>query len=833
MRFPLGWAKDFVDLPDDMQAISDRLTLIGYMTEHIDRVRPEWREPVSAKLIDREPSGFKKLDWFLFRTAAANPFEIRVLAPHAFQPGDKLDFQLVVGQVASVKQQKGEIFEITLNVGSDKPAVAMTHKFSPSVGSKWATLLVGSATRGAKLASEADVGYTTNSADPVTLPDYYQVGKPLATEMTEVVYDLEVRQNRADCLGVVGLCRDLAAALSLPFKLPAKPSPTPADLDVNEFATLSVEAPDLCRRFCIQVICGVKIGPSPRWLADRVTAGGMRSINNVVDITNYVMLESGQPLHAFDYDRLDNTDIIIRRAGPGERMPAIDEKTYELTDEMLVVANRDKALALAGVIGGKESEINDATVNILLDAAHYNQTCIRRTSRKLQVRTEASTRLEKFLDVQNVVLTVQRATQMILELAGGHCCAEPLDYYKERWSPHEIDFEPGAVNALLGTDFSTELMCEYLDRLEFQTSRDNGRLSVRVPSWRSDVTQAADVAEEVARVHGYEKVPAEMLSGHTPSHVFESLTGFDEHLRDILIGLGLDEVITDTLTDPDQIERAYDSAPQRMPRAIVLANPPSKELKVLRTDLVHGLLETVMINHRAGRRTLGFFEIGKVFAQGTAPNERMERRMMAAVLAGAARSRTWTGPEVPCDVFHAKGLAETVLRTLGINDVRYETDDHPFFHPGRCGKAVHPTGTLATFGQLHPRQRQRIGMRTFDAVLVEFDVELLDKLARPVEDYNNPFRHEALLMDLSVVVDRAVPADRLCDAVAENGGEHLRSVRIIDLYQGEQIPDGKKSLTFSLRFQTPGRTLQQEEVLPIMKQITSKLDQHFGATIRS
>ena len=833
MKFPLGWAKDFVDLPEDLQTISDRLTYTGYMTEHIDRVRPAWREQVTAELAERPPSGLKKLDWFTFRTDGPEPFEVRVLAPETFKPQGKLEFELRVGRILEVQQQKGEVFEISVDVGPRGKVRALSHKFGPSVGSKWATLLVGVGSGVAKLASQADVGYTTNSAEPVDLPDYYETGKPLAEEMTDIVFDLEVRQNRPDCLGVVGLCRDLAASLGVPFNKPAKPNPQPADLEVKEFATLTVEAPELCPRFGIQVIRDVKIGPSPRWLADRVVAGGMRSISNVVDITNYVMLETGQPLHAFDYDRMDNTDMLIRRARPGEMLPTIDEKIYELSDDMLVVGNRKKALALAGIIGGKESEITDGTSNILLDAAHYNQTCIRRTSRKLALRTEASNRLEKYLDPEGVEHALLRATELILQLAGGHCCRQMLDHYPDRWKPTVIQAESYRINELLGTGFTTEQMSEYLSRLEFETKRDDGKLIVTVPSWRGDVTQPADLAEEVARIYGYERIGTEMLPSETPPHVFESLRSFDEQLRDIMTGLGLDEVITDTLADPEVIERIYAADPERKPGLIELANPPSKELKLLRHDLMYNLLETALINYRAGRRKLGFFEVGKVFFEGAEPGERIECRRLGVVLAGAAQTREWTGPEAPYNVFHAKGLAAAVLNTLGIGEVRYEPDTHPMLHPGRCGRIVHQAGRLGIFGQLHPRQKQMLGIKAFDACLLELDVELLDKLASPVEDYHNEYRYEAILMDLNLVVDQDVPAEQLCRTISTQGGVLLRSARIIDLYQGEHVPAGKKSLTFSLRFQTPQRTLQHDEVLPIVESIKGKLAEQFGATLRT
>lgn len=833
MKFPLGWATDFMDLPDDLQVISDRLTYTGYMTEHIDRVNPRWRETVTAELAERSPSGLKKLDWLVFRGDADPAMELRILAPEAFKPRGKLECELRVGQVIDVSQQKGEVFDISLDVGPSGKARALAHKFCPSVGSKWATLLVGVGSGGAKLASQADVGYTTNSAEPVDLPDYYETGKLLVEEMTDIVFDLEVRQNRPDCLGVVGLCRDLAASLGTPFRPPAPPNPQPADLDVNEFCSLAVEAPDICRRFAIQVIRDVKISPSPRWLADRVVAGGMRSINNVVDVTNYVMLETGQPLHAFDYDKLGNTDILVRRARPGEKMPAIDERTYDLTDDMLVVGNRDKPLALAGIIGGKESEITYATANILLDAAHYNQTCIRKTSRKLAIRTEASTRLEKYLDPEGVAPAILRATQMILELAGGHCCRNMLDHYQPPWAPTTIEADPRRINELLGTQFTPEQMCEYLHRLEFDARRGDGRLTVSVPSWRSDVTQMADVAEEVARIYGFENIPTRMLPSETPPHVFELLRSFDEDLRDIMTGLGLDEVITDTLADPEVFDKVYAAEPERKPRLIELQNPPSKELKVLRPDLMYNLLETARINHRAGRRRLAFFEVGKVFNLGPGRSERQERRRLGVVLAGAAQPREWTGSETPYDVFHAKGLAEAVLSTLGIAEALYEPHTHPMLHPGRCGRIMHQNRHLGLFGQLHPRLRKLLGMKILDACLLEIDVDLLDELSVPVEDYHNEYRREAITVDLNIVVDKDVPAADLVEAVSSRGGDFLRSTRLIDLYEGERIPPDKKSITFSLRFQTPERTLQQVEILPVVEQIKAGLAEQFRAAIRA
>ncbi|HEY4027311.1 MAG TPA: phenylalanine--tRNA ligase subunit beta [Candidatus Dormibacteraeota bacterium] len=677
------------------------------------------------------------------------------------------------------------------------------------------------------LCSEAEL-LISDGHDGILVLDGGRPGQPLEEVIpSDAILEVEVTPNRPDCLGHLGLARELAAALGRSlgrdFMPPFTGGVEPPGTDLVE---VSIEAPDLCRRYIGAPITGVTVGPSPRWLRRRLFATGVRPINNVVDVTNYVALEYGQPLHAFDLRTLRDRRIVVRRARAGERLLCLDGETRSLTPDMLVIADAERPVAIAGVIGGVETAVTEGTTDLLLESANFDGVNVRATSRALKVRTEASARFEKGISPELALAGARRAAMLLAEIAGGRVHLGWADVYPRPQEPARVRFRPAQVDAILGAHVPLQEMEAILRRLDFQVRvDDDGEWDLLPPVFRLDVGIPEDVAEEVGRMYGYDKVPATLPGSRRSSWrpAAPSLEQRLDPLRHALTGAGFTEVVTPALTSGALLDRLELGG-----RAMRVLNPVSDDQDTLRTSLIPSLLRVAAHNRNQGRNALAIFETGRVYLRrADEPQGQPEEPARLA----AARTGL-NGPEAGRRAFlELKGALERALDALAPVGVEYERDQATLFHPGRCARVLVCGRAVGHLGELHPTVVEAFDLEG-RAVALELDLEPilafdLPRRARPVP------RFPAVNRDLGVVVAEDVPAGELLRAIEEAGDELLESTTAFDEYRGSQVPEGRKSVAFSLTFRSRERTLTDAEVDTSLEAIRAALRERHEATFRA
>ncbi len=637
--------------------------------------------------------------------------------------------------------------------------------------------------------------------------------------------DVEVTPNRPDCLSHLGLARELAAGLGRRLERPFMPAFVDGiEPPGTELIAVEIEAPDLCARYIGAPITGVRVGPSPRWLRRRLFAAGVRPINNVVDVTNYVALEYGQPLHAFDLTRIRGRRIVVRRARPGEELLCLDGQLRRLDSEMLVIADAEAPIAIAGLIGGEESAVSEATTDVLLEAANFDGVSVRATSRALRLRTEASTRFEKGLSPELAQAGARRAAALLAQLAHGRVHLNWADRYPRPQDPVRVRFRPEQVDALLGVHVSLQEMESALRRLDFQVQiQDDGSWDLLPPVYRLDIHIPADVAEEVGRLYGYDKVPATLPGNRRFSWVapLPSQERRLDGLRHVLAGAGFTEAVTLALVSGALLDRLGVAE-----RAMRVLNPVSDEQDTMRTTLLPSLLQVAALNANRGRPAVSVFEVGRVYlrrADRPQPDEPVRLGALRTGLGSAEAGRT--------AFLELKGALERALDALVPLQVAYQRDAATLFHPGRCARVVVAGRPVGYLGELHPAV-----LRDFDldgrAVGVELDLEPVLALDVPRRACPLP-RFPAVHRDLAVVVAEEVEAATLEETIRGAGGELLESALAFDEYRGSQVPEGKKSIAFTMTFRSPERTLTDAEVDARLERLRRVLADRHGATFRA
>jgi phenylalanyl-tRNA synthetase beta chain len=680
---------------------------------------------------------------------------------------------------------------------------------------------------------EAGVGHDGT----MVLGDDLVPGSPLADALTigDDVLELEITPNRPDCLGVYGVAREVHAVTGAVLAEP----PWAGDPGAGGLGSappgisVTVADPDLCPRFTGRVFEDVTIGPSPHWLKARLMAAGQRPINSVVDITNYVMLLTGHPLHAFDLDRVAGGRLNVRWATDGEAVTTLDGQVRTLDPRMGVIEDADGPTSIAGVMGGARSEIHDATTRVLLEVATWNGPAINHTSWKLGLRSEASARFEKGLPPEGCLEAQAVATALMLELTGARLAPGTLDVGDP--GPREapvVTLRDARVRGLLGADVGRERSAEILDALGFAPRDAGDGLAVAVPHWRRrDVTREADLIEEVARIDALQTLPATIHENRTglPGRLSR-----DQRLRrraeDVLVGRGLLEVAGWSFADPGLPDRllAPDGDPLR--DLVVLENPMSQDQSVLRPTIAGSLLDVARHNRARGQEQLALFESGTVYRRGKGPLAD-EHHALGALLVGAARPEDWRDRGAPvADVHAARALVEAVLEALGVS-WRAERAQRPYLHPGKAAEVVTGDGVLGVFGEIHPTV---LATWEIDAPAAFFALDLGRTIARaaPIATYTDLTSFPELRQDLAVIVDGTVPAGRVLEVVRAGGGPLVADVRVFDAYRGEQVGEGRVSLALHVAFRAPDRTLSDEDVAPVREQIVAALHDQLGGELR-
>jgi len=805
MKVSLKWLKDYIDIKLTVGELAERLTMAGLEVKGIQTTGGTWDNVVIGEVVALNPH--PNADRLKLATVNLGTEQVTTVcgAPN-ISLGQKVSFAHIGTRL--IDPHTGEAIVL-------KPAK-----------------IRGVASEG-MVCSEKELGISESHEGILVLPPDAPIGIPLGAYLGDVVLDLDITPNRPDCLSVIGIAREIAVLTGETLRLP-QIHYEETEKSIDSLATVNIADPDLCLRYCASLVTGIKIASSPSWLQQRLNSCGMRPINNVVDVTNYVMLEYGQPLHAFDCHKLKGRQIIVRRAGNGETITTLDGSERTLNPDILVIADKEEAVAVAGIMGGLDSEVTDKTDTILLESANFNQATIRRGCSHLQFQSEASIRFDKGLNSELPLLPLKRATQLLLELAGGRAAKGIIDVYPGKSKPKLISLTTREVKRLSGLKVNTDEILKVLKALGFECREgDSGsQISVSVPYWRSDVKCSADLVEEVVRIIGYEKIPITRLGSPLPQQKSRlspaaQQSNLKDKLHNILAGFGFQEILTYSLVSLEKLQKLSPKLELKIP-PLKVANPMTREQEYLRTSLRAGLLPTLAHNQKFEQAGIRLFEIGKVFLpRGKDLPE--EKEVLCAVLSGPRAEISWQADRGPLDFFDAKGVVENILSQLGLK-ASFENSDDEGLLPGGGTNIIVEDDRIGILGELHPKVAQAFELSN-TICLIEIDLEKLLTKITGIKEYQPIPRFPSVTRDIALVVDEQV-SYRTVENIIQSF-PLVTQVTLFDLYQGEQIAEGKKSFAIRIVYQSPSRTLIDEEVDQTQEQMLARLHQELGATLRS
>ncbi|MEJ5358596.1 MAG: phenylalanine--tRNA ligase subunit beta [Desulfobacterales bacterium] len=686
------------------------------------------------------------------------------------------------------------------------------------------------------LCSAGELGLGADRGGLLELPAGLPVGEALhrALGLSDPVLELDLTPNRGDCLSLIGVAREVAALQGTRLRLP-RVRLVENGPPVAERAAVAIEAPEACPRYVARVVEGVTIGPSPFWLQDRLLSVGMRPINNIVDVTNFVMLECGQPLHAFDLDRLADRRIVVRTARAGERFVTLDGRGRTLEEGMLLICDGRGPVAVAGVMGGLDSEIRGETTRVLIESACFEAGSVRRTAKRLGLPTEASRRFEKGVDPTGTVRAADRAAQLMAEIAGGRVARGVIDAHPRPWTPQPIRLDLERTARFLGVAFPKARIRRLLRSIGFEVAPGASRRELRVtpPPFRPDVSRPEDLAEEIARLAGFDEIPVTVpalpAAGVRP-FAREELR---RRLRDVLNGLGFTEVITYSFIDLRDGERLRLSAddPRRLP--VALLNPIAEDQSVLRTSLLPGLLHTLRFNLDQQTRRVKIFEVGKVFLPRQGAELPAEPERLAGLWSGPRAILSWHERETPCDFYDLKGTLEALLDALHAPEVRFAALADAACdatRPGRSARILAAGEVLGFVGEIHPRVRSAFDLKQ-EAFVFELDLEALERRVGGLRHRQPVLRFPAAVRDLTVILDAGIEAQAVLEAIREAAPAWLEQAGLIDVFSGPPIPAGERSLTFRLSYRSGERTLEDSAVNAAHAEMTARVLARFGGRL--
>jgi len=794
MNIPVSWLKEYVDFTCDTKELCRALTMSGSKVEAVTYPGAELKNVVVGLIlsIEKHPAADKLL---ITKVDA----------------GDKI-LQIVTGATNLIA---GDYVPVALDG-------AVLHG-----GQK----IKKGSLRGEKsdgmLCSVDELGYTRNDYPEAPENGIYVLPKPCSTgsdvvpimQLYDEVIEFEITTNRPDCNSVVGIARETAATFGLPLKYPDVSVRQKGEESVSKYISIDIENPQNCLRYAARIVKNVKIGPSPLWLRHALTASGVRPINNIVDITNYVMLELGQPMHAFDIDNIAARRIIVRNAREGEKFTTLDGVERVLDETMTVIADPEKAVAIGGVMGGENSKVTENASAILLESANFYGPNIRQTSKKLGLRTDASSKYEKGLDPNICEIAVNRAAHLIEQLNCGDIVYGIADNYPSKRLPWEVPFDPAYINALLGTNISEREMEKYLNSVEITITDQKAQ----IPTFRADITIMADLAEEVARLYGYDNIETTLAAG-TPTAGKKT---HEQNIRDIIketmISQGFCEAMNYSFESPKVFDKLLfgKNAPER--NAICISNPLGEDFSIMRTVTLNGLLESLSVNFNRRNEEAALFEIDKVYIPNAVPLTELpsEPLILTAGFYGGGR-----------DFFDLKGVLENLFQRLGIKNLSYvRRQDLNHMHPGRCANVLVNNTRIGYFGEFNPVvcANYEIPVRVFAAV---FEVSAL-VLNTVLERAYKPLpKFPGIKRDIALLVEKDVPAAEIEAAIRERGGRILEDVSLFDVYTGEQIEKGRKSVAYNLFFRAADKTLTEDEAGAAVEKILKNLESKVGAKLR-
>ncbi len=805
MNTSLSWIKAYVpELDVTAQEFADAMTLSGSKVEGFKKTDADLEHIVIGQIekIERHPDA-DKLIICQVNIGEEAPVQIVTGAPNV-KEGDKVPVVLDGGRVAG--GHDGKMTPGGIRIKKGKLRGIESNGMMCSIE---------------ELGSSRDMYPEAPECGIYIFPEDAAVGADAveALGLHDVVFEFEITSNRVDCYSILGLAREAAATFHKEFKAPAVEVKGNKE-DVNHYIKVEVQDPKLCPRYCAKVVKNIKLAPSPQWMQRRLASVGIRPINNVVDITNYVMEEYGQPMHAYDLDTISGSQIVVRRAEKDEKFVTLDGQERTMDDTVLMICDGKKAVGIAGIMGGENSMITDDVHTMLFEAACFDGTNIRLSSKKVGLRTEASGKFEKGLDPNNAEAAIHRACQLIEELGAGEVVDGMVDVYAEKREPVRIPFEPARINALLGTDLSEEQMLAYFRPIELEY--DSAANEIIVPSFRQDLLRTADIAEEVARFFGYDNIPTTLPRGEATTGKLPFYLRVESVARDIAEFCGFSQGMTYSFESPKVFDKLMLPADAAERNAIVISNPLGEDFSIMRTISLNGMLTSLATNYNRRNKNVRLYELGNIYLPKSLPLTELPDERMQFTL----------GMYGDGDFFTMKGVVEEFLDRIGMH--KKETYDpkcgKPFLHPGRQAAIIYDGTQIGYMGEVHPAAASAygIGERTYVAVL---DMPSIVEKATFDRKYEGIAKFPAVTRDISMVVPKDVLVGQIEEVLSVRGGKILESYELFDVYEGSQIKEGCKSVAYSIVFRAKDKTLEEAEVTAAMKKILNGL-QSLGAELR-
>jgi len=813
MKISYNWLKEYLKTLPPSERLAEKLTMAGLEVEGIEALGKGIKGVVVAQILSIEKH------------------------PNA----DRLAY-------CKVKTDKG-IHSIVCGAknmkAGDKVALALPGAILPNGIKIEKTKIRGVESEG-MMCSEVELGLTPLGTDlksvPIKggqggvgimiLPQHLPIGKDFTRAMglDDYILNINVTPNRPDCLSILGIAREVGAITKVRLK-EDKIKLIENGRSIKTLAAVSIDEPSLCRRYTARVIENIKVGPSPDWLKQRLESLGFRPINNIVDVTNYVMLEYGHPLHAFDYDLVVGKQIIVRRANENEKMHTLDGVERALTKDMLVIADAEKSIALAGIMGGRGSEITDATQHILLESAYFEPSSVRRTAKALGLSTESSYRFERGADIEGVARALDRAAQMIHDISGGEVAKGIIDKYPRPYKPTPIKVRLLRINKILGIGLTRKEAEDCLTRLgiSFKATKVANKQdivwNVIPPSFRVDIQKEIDIIEEIARIHGYEKIPTALPTAHLSATRIAGIDLIKEKIRDILTNSGFLEAINYSFISP----KFFEITASDMRSGLKLLNPLTEEQSVMRQSLIPSLLQTLQYNVNHNNNDIKIFEVGRVFVSSGKENE--ERELISGLMSGLRYGEVWNASRESIDFYDVKGEVEKVLTGVGIEGYRFNANtDITFLHPGKASLIEADGKRVGIAGEIHPDILQRLDIKQ-SACVFEMDISAIMSMGSQ-KRYSPIVRYPMIVRDAAMIVNKEIQLQELYDAIKGLCIKLLEEVTVFDVYYGANIPEDKVSIAFHFMYRSPEKTLTDEEVNKAHSIILENLKGKFGIEIR-
>ena len=806
MKASLTWMKDYVpvDTTKPAQELADVLTQAGIPVEDVISMDPGLKKIFTGKITE------------ITKHPDADKLQVCQVACLDDKTGEEITKQIVtaatnvaVGQVVPVAYHKSRLADGT-EIKKGKLRGEVSDGMFCSV---------------AELGIPKDMVMPGEGEGIYILPEGTPIGMDIrdAVMLNDTVYEFELTPNRADCFSMIGLSREFAVLTNAQNTEPTV-KVNENGTDVNDMVKIGIDDAELCSRFLARVIGNVKVGPSPLWLQNRLRNGGIRPINNVVDVTNYVMLEYGQPMHAYDYDKVAGHQLTARAAKAGEALKTLDGTDRELTTDMLVIADANGPVGVAGVMGGLDSEVTEATTTIILESAVFKGSSIRRTARALGMRSEASGRFERGVNAKFSPVSLYRAAQLLQELMEDITVAKGVvDVYPAPAEARTVSFTVAAVNSYLGTDISAERMQEILTTLSFTWTQDGDVITVGVPSWRGDVTVMPDIAEEVARIYGYDFIPNTTPWANLNSGTMSDKKLLTKAIRQTLVTQGLSEIITFSFMHTDSLKKLLIPETDSRYQAVPILNPITEEFPVMRTTLIPSMLDTAARNLAQKNHDLWLFEAGAVYEPKALPITELpvEKYHVSGFMMGKTTDLQWAQPQRDTDFYDVKGVLEAVLKELRI-EATIERSKETYLHPGVSAQYVVDGTVIATLGEVHPQV-----MKAYDlpgkAYLFDIDVTAILGLTRGQLRYQGISKFPGTARDLAIVAPKTVSSEAISQVIYEKGGQYLERAFVFDVYEGAHIEEGHRSLAYNLSFRSNEGTLTDEDIQPAIDDILAAL----------